>query len=146
TVSVPTGWSCRTCSPQRTGRVPGRGSSRPSRDARHLLDTSTSSGRKRSNCVVSVSLPRGARGARRAAVSRGQSWRARVDPFVADVYRDNLNALLRTVLMVALVIGGPVIVVMIVLLGPSDPVVAWGFPPLVAYLAVFAWVLLRRPH
>lgn len=69
-----------------------------------------------------------------------------MDPLVADVYRDNLNALLRTVLMVALVIGAPVIVVMIVLLGPSDPVVAWGFPPLVAYLAVFAWVLLRRPH
>lgn len=69
-----------------------------------------------------------------------------MDPLVADVYRESLNALLRTVLMVALTVGVPVIVAMILLLGPSDPVVAWGFPPLVVHLVVFAWVLLRRPQ
>ncbi|WP_024288802.1 diguanylate cyclase [Cellulomonas sp. KRMCY2] len=61
------------------------------------------------------------------------------------IYRDNLNALLRRVLVIALAAGFPTIVVMIVLLGPTDPVVAWGFPPLLVFLAVYAWVLLRRP-
>ncbi len=78
-------------------------------------------------------------------MSRGLSEDARAGGRVAVVYRESLNALLRTVLMVALVVGCPVIVLMIVLIGPSDPVVARGFPPLVLYLAVFGWVLLRRP-
>lgn len=69
----------------------------------------------------------------------------RVDP-VALVYRENLNALLRTVLVIALGLGCPAILLVLVLRGPSDPLVAWGFPPLMAYLGVYLWVLVGRPR
>lgn len=79
-------------------------------------------------------------------MARDLSVGARPDPRVAVVYRENLNALLRIALVIGLVIGCPAIVLMIVLRGPSDPLVAWGFPPLGLYLVAYLWVLLRRPE
>ncbi len=72
--------------------------------------------------------------------------RPRDDPRLALVYRDNLNALLRRVLVIALGLGFPAIVVVTVLRAPTDPLVAWGFPPLALYLACYTWVLVRRPQ
>ncbi len=64
----------------------------------------------------------------------------------ADVsYRDTFNELVRRVLVIALAVGCPTILVMIVLLGPSEPVVRWGYPPLLVVLLVYAFVLARRP-
>src|SRR5690606_31869779 len=37
------------------------------------------------------------------------------------------------------------IAVVIVALGPTDAVVRWGYPPLLVYLLVYGWVLLRHP-
>lgn len=71
------------------------------------------------------------------------------DPPRADAFgrfSDDMLALLRRVLIVGLGIGGPVILVLIVVKGPRDPVIRFGFPPLLAYLLVYAWVLLRRPR
>ena len=62
------------------------------------------------------------------------------------VYRDNLHALVRKAVVVAIAVGSPTIAAAIVVAGPKDPVVQWGYPPLLVYLAVYAWVLLRRPQ
>lgn len=61
------------------------------------------------------------------------------------VYRDGLNAVLRRVLVVALTVGCPSIVAVYLLRGADDPLIAWGFPPLVLYLGCYLWLLLRRP-
>ena len=63
-----------------------------------------------------------------------------------SLHRDNINTLVRRVLAIAVAVGSPTIASAIVVAGPSDPVVRWGYPPMLAYLAVYAWVLLRRPR
>lgn len=71
------------------------------------------------------------------------------DPPRADAFgrfSDEMLTLLRRVLIIGLGIGGPTILVLIVVKGPHDPVIRFGFPPLLAYLLLYAWVLLRRPQ
>ena len=58
-------------------------------------------------------------------------------------YRDSLNTLVRKVLVISLALGCPSIIAMIFVLGPSDPVVRWSYPPLLVHLLVYAWVLVR---
>lgn len=60
-------------------------------------------------------------------------------------YLDTFDALVRRVLLILLVVGGPTIVVMLLVLGPDEPVVRWGYPLLALALVVYAVVLLRRP-
>lgn len=62
------------------------------------------------------------------------------------LFRDSLNALLRRVMVIALVLGVPTIIFLFIALAPDDPVVAWTYPPLLAFLLTYAWVLLRRPE
>ena len=62
-----------------------------------------------------------------------------------SVYRDNINTLVRKVVIIALVVGCPTMAVGYLRLADTDPVVRWGYPPVVAYLLVYGWVLLRRP-
>lgn len=61
-------------------------------------------------------------------------------------YRDSLNTLVRKVLVISLALGCPSIIAMIFVLGPSDPVVRWAYPPLLVHLLVYAWVLIFRPE
>ncbi|HEY3439002.1 MAG TPA: GGDEF domain-containing protein [Actinotalea sp.] len=70
----------------------------------------------------------------------------RREPLIEALQRDNLNTLVRKLLVIAVVLGSPTIVAAIVLVGPKDPVVRWGYPPLLAYLALYVWVLLKRPN
>lgn len=68
------------------------------------------------------------------------------DPMLDATYRLSLTPLLRRVLMIALALGLPTIIAVMVVVGPTDPLVLHGYPPLIAYLAVYAWVLLRQPE
>ncbi|WP_250444753.1 GGDEF domain-containing protein [Actinotalea sp. C106] len=67
------------------------------------------------------------------------------DPRLDAIHQENLTDLLRKVLVIGLLLGLPTIVAVIVVAGPTDPLVGRVYPPLVVYLAVYAWVLLRRP-
>lgn len=69
----------------------------------------------------------------------------RRDDDLRALYRDNLTDLVRRVIVVSLGVGVPTIVVLWFLLAPRDPVVRWGYPPLLVHLLVYGWVLLRRP-
>ena len=60
--------------------------------------------------------------------------------------RDNINVLVRKVVVIALAVGCPTMVVGFLRLADTDPLVRWGYPPVVAYLLVYGWVLLRRPE
>ena len=50
------------------------------------------------------------------------------------------------VYLMSLAVGLPALVLTYVLVGQDDPVTRYGWPPLIAHLAVSAWVHLRRPH
>lgn len=69
----------------------------------------------------------------------------RPDP-ISDVYGDNLARLLRTVVAIAVAIGVPTMVAIVVLRGDEDPALLWAYPPILGYLGVYAWVLMRRPQ
>lgn len=60
-------------------------------------------------------------------------------------YQVALSDLVRRVHVVALAVGLPALVVMFLILGPRDPMVRWGYPPIAVLLVTYAWVLLRRP-
>jgi diguanylate cyclase (GGDEF)-like protein len=52
--------------------------------------------------------------------------------------------LARRVLALGIAVSIPVLVIVWFVDGPADPWVRWGYPPLLVFLAAFAWVLLRR--
>ncbi|MCU1431113.1 MAG: hypothetical protein JWP95_218 [Actinotalea sp.] len=58
---------------------------------------------------------------------------------------DTLSWLVRRVVLLALAVGCPTILVLSVVLGPDDELIRYGYPPLLACLLVYAWVLVRRP-
>lgn len=64
---------------------------------------------------------------------------------LSAVYRDNLTGVLRRVLVVALVSALPTVTWMYVASGGEEPLVRYGYPPLLVYLGAYLWVLLRRP-
>ncbi|MBC7292001.1 MAG: GGDEF domain-containing protein [Actinotalea sp.] len=49
-------------------------------------------------------------------------------------------------LLVGIVLGVPFMGVLLATRGAQDPYVLYGYPPVMAGLLVFAWVLARRPH
>ncbi|NCT92213.1 GGDEF domain-containing protein [Cellulomonas sp. APG4] len=69
-----------------------------------------------------------------------------VDPALDGMFRADIPALLRRVVAIAIAIGCPTMLVLTFVLGPDDPLVLWGYPPIVGYLVVYAWVLVRRPQ
>ena len=68
------------------------------------------------------------------------------DPGLDGLFRAGITALLRRVVAIAVAIGCPTMLVLTFVLGPDDPLVLWGYPPIVGYLAVYGWVLVRRPR
>lgn len=54
--------------------------------------------------------------------------------------------LMRKMIAVAVIVGTPSIVVVLIVYGGSDPLVLYGYPGMLLLLAAFLWVLLRRPH
>lgn len=61
-------------------------------------------------------------------------------------HRDSLSSLIRRSLLISIALGCPSIVAMIVVVGPTDPVVRWTYPPMLVHLLVYAWVLAFRPE
>ena len=57
----------------------------------------------------------------------------------------DLAGLARRIVALGIVVGAPIIVGTWLREAPHDPWVRWGYPPLGAFLMVFAWILLRRP-
>jgi diguanylate cyclase (GGDEF)-like protein len=51
----------------------------------------------------------------------------------------------RRVLAFGVVCGVPLMLALAVARAEEDPVVRWAYPPVMVYLLVFAWVLVRRP-
>ncbi|WP_182113576.1 diguanylate cyclase [Actinotalea sp. JY-7876] len=66
-------------------------------------------------------------------------------PDLGAVVRGNLQQQSRYVIAIAIAIGIPTMVVVALTAPEPDPVVRYGYPPVIAYLLVYAWVLVRRP-
>lgn len=49
-------------------------------------------------------------------------------------------------LIVGILVGVPVMALLLLARGDEDPHVRYGYPPIMAGLLLFAWVLARRPH
>ncbi|MDO8105833.1 GGDEF domain-containing protein [Isoptericola sp. b441] len=65
---------------------------------------------------------------------------------VAGRRHDDLAALARRVVALGIAVCVPVMAAMWLTEAPHDPWVRWGYPPLVTFLAVFAWILVRHPR
>lgn len=60
--------------------------------------------------------------------------------------RDDLAALARKAVAVGIAFCAPVLLAIWLANAGDDPWIRWGYPPLSVALAVFAWILLRRPR
>jgi diguanylate cyclase (GGDEF)-like protein len=59
---------------------------------------------------------------------------------------DDVGVLARRVVALGIIPCLPIIVISWLVDGPTDPWVRFGYPLMVVHLAVFSWVLLRRPQ
>lgn len=59
--------------------------------------------------------------------------------------RGSMHEQSRYVVAIAIAFGIPTMIVVGLTKSAPDPVVTYGYPPLVAYLVVYGWVLVRRP-
>lgn len=77
---------------------------------------------------------------------RGAAGRDAADPGAGSAVRETMVDLSRRVIVIGIAVGIPTMLVVGVARGDEDPVVRYGYPPIVAYLLVYSWVLLRRPE
>ncbi|WP_448060003.1 GGDEF domain-containing protein [Cellulomonas hominis] len=64
----------------------------------------------------------------------------------ARMFSEQTLSLVRRMLLVCLVLGGVSVLVVLILRGPQDRVIRYGFPVLLVAITVFAWVVVRRPR
>ncbi len=70
----------------------------------------------------------------------------RADAGTGGAVRSTMVDLSRRVLVIGIAVGIPTMLVVGAARGDDDPVVRYAYPPIVAYLLLYCWVLLRRPE